>query len=348
MVSRLIENFESASADTAGGNKKKAPPSASSARRNNRLPLSTQKSRSGKGLGVPRVSEMEKEDMEDTRASHIKMVTSNSAQPTPRAKMSLPAAGGARSKTAPLASNRSPLEQPEKHTKPPSLREPGAKRQQQQEEQKQRQQQKDRKKREVRARRKTKERARRRLRNFAANELRAVNEKSTPAEKKGDIIQDPRENSGGTGEIDDRLAVERDEFPSLILRPTAPATSSQDRAVPDEASARDGCFETNGQYEEDSWGSENEVEAQGRQEDCQGRPSFASGNGANTENSKEDFEEDAQHQLLRPIAPREDLGINERMSPERQWDDGEISQVSLARESPKSDYGDEGFEDDAS
>lgn len=269
------------------------------------------------------------------KASRTGLSISNSSQSTPRERENFPAAAGARSKTAPLVSNRSPkLEQRAKRKKPTSLRGAGTKRQQDEEGQKQLQQQKDRKKREMRVRRKAKERARRRLRIIATDDARAVKGENVPSEKAGQC-DDPGGHGRGPGETDDRLGVEQNERTLPLLLPTAPGKLLPVKAVPDRGLTRgESSAETVGKYEKDSWGSENEHDALGRQGRGQERSNFASTNNADSDYSEEDFEDDAQqHHLLQPIAPREESGKIEERQPERQREDEEISRVTFARES---------------
>ncbi len=249
------------------------------------------------------------------KVSRAGLSISNSAQSTPRERVSFPAAAGARSKTAPLVSNRSSmLGQRAKHKKTPSLRGAGTKQQQDEEGQKQLQQQKDRERREMRARRKAKERARRRLRNIATDDAGAAKRENAPSEKKGQSVDDPSEHGGGAGEIDDRLGVEQNELPPPLLRPTAPGTLLPDSEVPDQALTRGAPSAEIGEHERDSWGSENEHEALGRQGGSQERPIFAIKN-VDSEYSEEEFEDDPQqHHFLQPIAPREEPGKTEEDS----------------------------------
>lgn len=334
-VSHLIDSFETTSAATAEGKKKKVPPfsAPSSSRGNNRV-RPRQKGSEGSGYGGMSVTWADRCPLEEVRLDEEEDDAGASSQSTPRGKTSTSAAGGTtmvasarRTKTAPVAptpgKKRLVLAQKLLLTdKTPLL---GASAKEKPEE--------EGKKREIRARRKAKERARRRVRNLASDNARARHERGELPGKKGNDTVCLGGKSGGTQSTEHRKRGRERGLPT-ILRPT----------VPDDALTSDAyLLETSG----------HNPPGQPRQLLSSVTPKKELGEeelvrGEMSDNGDDNFTEDIQPQLLRPIASRENWGEKERVGAERQGDRSEkIGRVPVGREEPNSDYGDEDFEDDA-
>lgn len=340
VVSRLIDSFETTSAATAEAKKKRPPSSsASSSIRDKNHLRSRQKGSGGTTDGGGSVTWADRCPLAEVSLDEEKDRADVSAQFTPRGMVSAPAAGQTlmvastrKTKTAPLApasglKRLSPVQQATL-TKTTSILGAGAKREPEEKA----------KKREIRARRKAKERARRRLRNSVTDDAsaRSVSVRGKPSGKKGNDIGFSGGKTGGTENTDDHKRDTEHELPT-ILWPTAP-TSLPSKAAPDIGLTSDvHLVETSGQLRQlaNSTTLENKL---GEEEGHAGgeEPSCTISDYGIT-----------QPQLLQPIASRENWGGEKVMAQERPGDSEEIGCISVDREESNSEYGDDGFEDDA-
>lgn len=350
MVSRLIDSFERTHAATAEGKKKRAPsPSASRRSRGNNHARPRQNRSEGTAHRRVSVAWAERCPLAEIRLDEAEDRADASVL---RGKTSVPVTGqtptGAsarRTRTAPLAPTSglerlSPTQA--KLTETCSPLGPGAKATPE----------KEGKKREIRARRKAKERSRRRLCNLATDDASAKNDRGEPP----GIKKNKTEFSGGdAGGAENTSRLEKDgehELPT-ILQPTAPTPLSNKVAPEDVLTSDAAVMETSGHHQprqpHQLVGSTTPDNKLGEEDKVRGghEGGESSSNGAISDYGDDDFIDDTQPQLLRPIALRENWEVKDGIAPERQGDRQEIGCVRVDSEGLNSDYGDEDFEDDA-
>lgn len=344
VVSRLIDSFETTASATAEGKKKRAPSSASSIGRGNNQVRPRQKESGGGEDGGVSVTWADRSPLAEVRVDGEEDRADASAQSTPRGKISALAAGKTtlaastrRTTTAPLAptpgkKRLSPAQQP-KMIETASFLDARAKGKPKDEG----------KKREIRARRKAKERARRRLRSLAPDDSSGRNGRGEEPGKK----ENKADFAGGDAGRTDNTGRRDYELPR-ILRPTAPAPLSRKVVADDVMTSDTHSTETNGRPRELA-NSTSPDRKLGEEDEVRGghEGGESSIDGVTSEYDDEDFVDDTQPQLLRPIAPLEIWEAKEGIAPEGQGESEEIGCASVDREGSNSDYGDDDFEDEA-